>query len=281
MTRYLEIRGSIQQIKRAATQLDELGCRASEERRDESTALLLAYAEIDAELSIWERALSQLFASEKVLPWIECKPLGREWELDWTRHLETVQLTNTLRVHPREPATAPEASELFLAPAFAFGFGEHPTTRLAARWLEQQLFRLPGARVLDVGCGTGVLSLVAAKLGAAHVVGLDTESQAVEAARRNAWLNGLSACCDFCQIDTAPAKADFDIVVANIEAMTLVSMAAWLARIASDCHLGLTGFLEEQANWVRDCFTEQSVRLVAASGEQGWTLLESKPRAQT
>lgn len=137
----------------------------------------------------------------------------------------------------------PAAINLILDPGMAFGTGSHPTTRLCLEWLERQVEA--GCSVLDYGCGSGILAIAAARLGAGRVAGVDIDSQAVEAARANAERNGVTALfADSAQ----PVAGEYDIVVANILSNPLRVLApAICAHVRSGGRLALSGILREQA----------------------------------
>jgi ribosomal protein L11 methyltransferase len=130
----------------------------------------------------------------------------------------------------------------------AFGTGTHPTTRLCLAWLEQEL--APGSRVMDYGCGSGVLSIAAARLGAARVAGVDIDEQAVAAARDNAARNGVTAQYTASQPGSGD-RGGYDVVLANILTQPLLLLAPLLASlVAPGGHLVLSGILERQAGQV-------------------------------
>jgi ribosomal protein L11 methyltransferase len=137
----------------------------------------------------------------------------------------------------------PAAINLILDPGMAFGTGSHPTTRLCLEWLERQVSA--DCSVLDYGCGSGILAIAAARLGAARVAGVDIDSQAVDAARANAERNGVTALfADSAQ----PVAGEYDVVVANILSNPLRVLApAICAHVRSGGWLALSGILREQA----------------------------------
>jgi ribosomal protein L11 methyltransferase len=130
-----------------------------------------------------------------------------------------------------------------LDPGLAFGTGTHPTTRLILNFLEKTV--LGGERVLDYGCGSGILAIAAAKLGAARVDGVDVDPQAVETALANARANGIELRAG---LPEALPPAAYDIVVSNILAQPLILLAPLLAaRTARGGRIALAGILESQA----------------------------------
>lgn len=135
------------------------------------------------------------------------------------------------------------AINLILDPGMAFGTGSHPTTRLCLEWLEREVS--VNCSVLDYGCGSGILAIAAARLGAARVAGVDIDPQAVESAYANAERNGVSALFS----DSAqPVAGEYDLVVANILSNPLRVLApAICAHVRCGGRLALSGILREQA----------------------------------
>ena len=144
----------------------------------------------------------------------------------------------------------PEAVNIILDPGLAFGTGSHPSTRLCLDWLDRNMS--PGCSVIDYGCGSGILAIAAAKLGAARVRGVDIDAQAVLSSRYNAQRNGVIA--DFSNVDEAsPEPAD--VVLANILSNPLKILAPLLARLTlPGGRLVLSGILPPQAADVADAY---------------------------
>ena len=167
------------------------------------------------------------------------------------------------------------ARVVLLEPAMAFGFGDHPTTRLAARAVERFCRRGAPSAVLDVGTGSGVLALVAALSGARRAVGIDVDPRAVIAARRNAALNGVAARCRFSRAKLAQLPGRYPLVVANIGAQTLMDSAKALRRrLSAGGTLLLTGILSGDAAEVLACYTKLGFQKAALRREREWVLLE-------
>jgi ribosomal protein L11 methyltransferase len=247
-----------------------LGHASFEERSRPHGSALLVYAHERAELEALRARL------EERVPGLafELAAVDPSWAVAWTEHLDPVQLTPALRVVPSSVPVAGRApGTLHLEPAFAFGFGEHATTRLAACWLEQRCAARPAASVLDVGSGTGVLALVAASAGAARVLGVDTSEPAVIAARHNASQNGLAERCAFSSTPLAEVAGNFDLVVANIEAGVLHQLAPLIAaHLGPGTELALAGFIQEQVAGVIARFAAAGITLEASDSEDEWVL---------
>jgi ribosomal protein L11 methyltransferase len=155
-----------------------------------------------------------------------------------------------------------------LDPGLAFGTGSHPTTRLVLGFLEQTI--RGGERVLDYGCGSGILAIAAAKLGAARVDGVDVDPQAVETAAANALANGVELGA---ALPDALPDALYDIVVSNILAQPLIVLAPLLA--ARTDHAGgiaLAGILMSQAAEVAAAYAPW-FDIATRETQDGWALV--------
>jgi ribosomal protein L11 methyltransferase len=170
----------------------------------------------------------------------------------------------------------PDALNIRLDPGVAFGTGSHPTTQACLRWLVRYPPR--ARRVLDYGCGSGILAIAAAKLGAREVAGTDIDPQALEAARANARTNGVRA--HYTAPDRLPT-GPFDLVLANILAKPLQTLApTLLARVSAGGHLVLAGLLERQAEALIDAYrqVDPAVRLDVTEVADGWACLAGERR---
>jgi ribosomal protein L11 methyltransferase len=269
-----------EQLAWLSARLLELGFPAYEEQAGARGLVLVIYDPSRARLELVERQLAQTARgrSPGAPLSFELSRADMSWALEWTRHLVPVQLTPRLMLFPYAPAGMPGENELYLTPAFAFGFGEHPTTRLIASWLEQACRERPGCSVLDVGCGTGVLALVARASGAGRVVGLDISPSAVCAARANAALNQMSE-ISFLQAPVTGAGGSFDVVVANIEANVLLEMREGVAgSVSSAGALALAGLIDEQCDAVISGYAAAGVPLGVAARIDDWCLLVGNRR---
>jgi ribosomal protein L11 methyltransferase len=155
-------------------------------------------------------------------------------------------------------------------PGLAFGTGTHPSTKLVLAYLERTI--RGGERVLDYGCGSGILAIAAAKLGAAHVDGVDVDPQAVETAAANASANGVALNAT---LPDALAAAEYDLVVSNILAQPLIVLAPLLA--ARGRRIALSGILEQQADEVMHAYRPW-YDIELAANEEPWVLLAGARR---
>jgi ribosomal protein L11 methyltransferase len=197
-------------------------------------------------------------------------------ERDWVRavqgQFDPIRVTNRLWIVPSwHEAPEPEAINIRLDPGMAFGTGSHPTTRLCLEWLCKAV--QPGMSVLDFGCGSGILAIAAARLGAAQSLAIDIDERAVEAARENAARNGVSGIMRV-QHSSEPLEARFDLVVANILTNPLCVLApAIAARVAPGGRVALSGVLEQQAAQVIDAWAAWIPLEIGGACEE-WVRLE-------
>ena len=174
-----------------------------------------------------------------------------DWSTAWRARIRSTRV-GRLWVGPPWESPPEGTVALTIEPKMAFGTGDHPTTALCLAAVESFCTAHPGASVLDVGTGTGVLALMARRLGASRVVGVDNDPMSVTLAEENAALNGIGG------VELSGATLDavhgrFDLVLANILANTLVELAPALVR-HTGVRLVLAGVLVHQEDEVREAF---------------------------
>ena len=200
----------------------------------------------------------------------------RAWELEWRKDFKPMCFGTRLWVTPVDGLdTLPEdAIAVVLEPGLAFGTGTHPTTALCLRWLDGRT--LQAQHVLDYGCGSGILAIAAARLGAASVTATDIDPQALLATRENALRNEVAHISTVTPDTLAPGS--YDVVLANIIAGTLITLADELIGLCRpDGHLVLSGLLPRQVEAVCDRYRGQVEFLpVVQLGE--WCLLHGTRR---
>ena len=197
-------------------------------------------------------------------------------EQDWVRltqsQFEPIRINERLWIVPSwHAAPDPAAINLILDPGLAFGTGSHPTTFLCLEWLTRNI---QGAKtLLDYGCGSGILAIAAARLGASRVLGVDIDENALTAARENATTNGVEL---ELRHSRQAINEQFDIVVANILTNPLCVLAPLLAgRIAASGRLVLSGVLESQAQQVIEVYSAHLPLHIGATHD-GWVRLEGQ-----
>jgi len=229
------------------------------------SALFAEDADVDAALSGAAAAVA------RALPPCERYAIA---EQDWVRATQAqfgpIEVADGFWIVPSWCAVPPSATcALTLDPGLAFGTGSHPTTRLCLEWLHAQV--RDGDSVLDYGCGSGILAIAAARLGAARVGGTDVDPQAVLASAANARANGVAA--TFVAPDLLE-PGTYDIVIANILANPLVLLAPALsARVRTGGRIALSGILSSQANDVAAAYARWFT-LAVGRGCDGWVLLD-------
>jgi ribosomal protein L11 methyltransferase len=207
--------------------------------------------------------------------------VGDAWRDEWKKHFEPFRICEGIVIRPPWREHTPAAGEqvVVLEPGRAFGTGLHETTSLVGEVLGR-LTTLPGATVLDVGCGSGILAIVALALGARRARAIDIDPDATAVTRENAARNGMSARLDADETAVQDIDATYPIVLANIEATPLVGMATALAaRVAPGGLLVLSGILAEdvapaQVPSVRSAYAGLSLQETWRKGE--WVALVLK-----
>ena len=208
---------------------------------------------------------------------------------DWVRLTQSqfapIHIGTNIWVVPSwHEAPDPDALILELDPGLAFGTGSHPTTRLCMEWLEAH--PAPGKTVLDYGCGSGILAMVAKKMGAGDVAGVEIDPQAIESARENAVRNHCEIAYylpnDFAASPLPQhATGRFDTVVANILSSPLKLMAPMLAgRVAPGGALILSGVLARQAEEVAEAYAP-FIKLGVWAELDGWVALHGRLGSDT
>lgn len=195
----------------------------------------------------------------------------RAWEREWLKNFAAMRFGQRLWVSPHEADEVwpDDAVVLRMDPGLAFGTGTHPTTRLCLQWLDSA--DLAGQSVIDYGCGSGVLAVAAALLGAAEVIAFDIDPQAALATLENARANGVEDRIQICPVDQPPQHAA-DIVLANILAGTLIDLKTSICSLVKPKGaLVLSGILAEQAQTVSDTYAEQF--LLNPENSEAWVRL--------
>jgi ribosomal protein L11 methyltransferase len=239
-----------------------------------------------------EKAAAQVAEALGHLQAFGLRPIGEmrtriveeaDWADAWKAYFPVMRVGRRLVIRPtwRRHRRAPDDVVLALDPGMAFGTGLHPTTRLCLAGVESLADRgvLAGARVLDVGCGSGILAIAALRLGAATAVGLDTDPIAIEAtaanARRNALVRRLRA-----REGSLPSwETPFDVVLANLIAGVLVPLADGLRReLRAGGHLLASGIFVDREDEVRAAFEDEGLTVTGRAAEGDWVALEAVRR---
>ena len=171
----------------------------------------------------------------------------KDWVREWMDHFHPMQFGERLWICPSwRDVPNPDAVNVMLDPGLAFGTGTHPTTALCLQWLDG--LDLAGKTVVDFGCGSGILGIAALKLGAARVIGIDIDPQAIQASHDNAERNGVAGQIELYLPADQPQDVEADVVVANILAGPLRELAPLMNELVRPGGLlALSGVLETQA----------------------------------
>jgi ribosomal protein L11 methyltransferase len=198
------------------------------------------------------------------------------WEREWLKDYHAQRFGRRLWICPRHERVAdPGACVVYLDPGLAFGTGSHATTALCLEWLEEHI--QGGERVIDYGCGSGILALAAIKLGAAHAFCFDIDPQALIATSDNADINAATAQVTVCA-DAAGLPRATDVVVANILAAPLCALAAKFAELVRpDGSLLLAGLLEDEAHEVTRA-NDACFHMQPCGTRAGWVALSGRRR---
>ena len=206
-----------------------------------------------------------------------CKVVGIQAvpDQDWVRltqsQFEPVEITPTFWIVPtwHEPPAAAQQI-IRLDPGLAFGTGTHPTTRMCLRWIARN--PVQGQRVLDYGCGSGILAIGAAKFGAATVDAVDIDEAAVTSTQANAQANDVQLTAGL----PDRASGQYDTVLANILATPLKVLAPLLCgHVKSGGHLVLAGILSRQADELKAAYAPHA-QLQVSDEEDGWILMTAR-----
>ncbi|MCA1961229.1 MAG: 50S ribosomal protein L11 methyltransferase [Desulfomonile sp.] len=238
---------------------------------DPGSVRVVAYFTHEQASAAWEGLkrylieLAELFGLDTV-PAVAAAPLKHEnWAVLWKNGFTAFNIGNRLTVTP--PWIEPERSDravIVIEPAEAFGTGTHETTRNCLVLLEAALDKLRATSepvsVLDVGCGSGILALAAAKLGASNVKGIDNDPVAVEAARKNAALNGLERTVIFECASVEDMCGQWDVVAANLDTRTLNRFRDMLAGLFGRFFV-VSGVPLEQWADVKTMFREKGINV--------------------
>ena len=257
----------------------------------------------------WQRStIKSLFPSEAEALEAATLILAQDWaedihvqgiqpvdEQDWVRltqsQFKPVPITDSFYIVPTWHESPPEAKAVMrLDPGLACGTGTHPTTRMCLKWVAQNSAAYQGQRVLDYGCGSGILAIGAALHGSGTVDAVDIDAAAVEATNANADANlahlkdaqGKMPIVAGLPDLVGEAEGAYPVVLANILATPLKMLAPLLAgHVAPGGHLVLAGILARQEDELKQAYAGVGLQLQVANAEDGWILMTAQKPAQT
>ncbi|HET6384609.1 MAG TPA: 50S ribosomal protein L11 methyltransferase [Armatimonadota bacterium] len=205
------------------------------------------------------------------------------WSKSWRKHHKPIRVGGRIVVAPTWSKVRERTGDIVLRidPGMAFGTGQHATTRLSLQALQQVI--TPGCEVIDVGCGSGVLSIAAVKLGARSAIGFDTDCVAGVTALNNVKINGVEDRVSIRQAPLAPPYPPADVVVANILAGVVVELApAALACLSASSGVEkryiTSGFTLEQEHGTQSGLEERGLEILQHARLDGWVCFTARPR---
>ncbi|MCL2445782.1 MAG: 50S ribosomal protein L11 methyltransferase [Oscillospiraceae bacterium] len=209
---------------------------------------------------------------------------NEDWENNWKAYFHPLPIGEKLLIQPTWQAQVnPEGrAVLLLDPGVAFGSGSHATTRLCLQALEQHI--TPACTVLDVGCGSGILAIASALLGASGAIGVDIDPAAVQNAQENAARNGLAPPqVQFLQGDLAQhITGRFDVIVSNIVADAIIALAPQVSDLLAPGGVWLSsGIIDTRTGDVQVALAAAGFAVAAQHEEEGWVCLAAQPEQHT
>lgn len=244
----------------------------------EEESALKAYI-LDSDYAECSQEVEQLLLSQDV-EFEVIEVVQQNWNAEWESGFEPVEVTGEKPIRIRAPHHSPAEEgvvDVVIAPRMSFGTGHHATTALMSQTIASE--GVEGLRGLDMGCGTGVLAIVALKCGAEHMVAVDIDDWACDSCRDSIALSGVAERVDVrCgSIEQVVAGEQFDFVLANINRNILISMMpSFAAALPSGGRLLMSGFLREDVVYIEASAVEQGFEVVNIIEREGWMVVVCK-----
>jgi len=208
-----------------------------------------------------------------------------DWGEQWKKYFKPIRVSNNIIVKPTWERYAPSSRDIVIEidPGMAFGTGQHASTRMCIEALEDIILKdraIQNWKVLDVGCGTGILGITAAKLGAGDVICLDIDKKAVEIARENAAINSVDDRLRIINQDAATIKEPRNLIIANLTAKLLLKLRPVLTQLLlPEGYMIISGIIEQDTREIEDSFTQLFSSRVITEKEWVCYVLRKKPLA--
>lgn len=205
---------------------------------------------------------------------------SQNWNAEWEREsFSPIEIDDMIvRAEWHEPRPEKGVFDIVVSPSMSFGSGHHATTRMMCRGVRRADVR--GRRVLDMGCGTGILAIVAAKCGARHVDAVDIDPWSVESCRRSIALSGVEDRVTPVEGTVAEVASErYDMILANINRNIIIAdMPRYAAMLADGGDILLSGFLAVDAAAVEECCRSCGLRLAETDADGDWRMSHFKKR---
>jgi ribosomal protein L11 methyltransferase len=249
----------------------------------DAPALVKGYLRLGSEADRLQESLRIAVQSAPLVrsaEWRDPVPLPETaWRDEWKKHFGLQRIGRSIVIRPSWVRYEPSDSDVVIEidPGMAFGTGQHPTTAMCLRALEES--DPQGASVLDIGCGSGILSLAAVKLGATHVTAVDIDPQAVAATQANARANDIDTIDVFegALDDKAPVEGQFDVIVANISGLAIERLAPTVSkRLASGGRFIASGFLRETVPALRSAIAGAGLTVDRVDEDGVWRAIRAR-----
>ena len=204
----------------------------------------------------------------------------KDWANEWKKYFHTKKVSDFVVIKPSWEEYAPAEDEVVveLDPGMAFGTGTHESTRMCIEFIEEYMEQ--DANVLDVGCGSGILSIASAKLGASSVLALDLDPVAVDVAKKNADINGVSDKVNVISSDITagvPRKKEYDIVLANIIADVIIRLNDDITDFIKRPGIYIcSGIIKERLNDVIESLKKHKFRIIEIREDGEWCAVACK-----
>ncbi|MBI5047515.1 MAG: 50S ribosomal protein L11 methyltransferase [Deltaproteobacteria bacterium] len=277
MKQWFEItaKGPAKTAESVAACLIEIGSPGILEEEGDGENVIKAYIPADLSLDKNRILLKQRL---KKLAWTYTGSFfeNMDWLSKWKEHIKPIRISQRIVIKPTWKKVASRAGSIIIEidPGMAFGTGSHASTMMCLKAADKLSNVVKGNSVLDVGTGSGILAITAAKLGAKKVVGLDTDPEALNVARANVGLNHAGKKVTITAKPLEKVKNRFSVIFANIIAEELIKIAGLLkARMMNNGFLILSGILKERVKEVEIVYKKLALRLFKVYAKGEWVCL--------
>ncbi|MBN2570278.1 MAG: 50S ribosomal protein L11 methyltransferase [Deltaproteobacteria bacterium] len=229
-----------------------------------------------ASLNTYIKNLSDLFPDLKTPSFTQKKIVDPDWGEQWKKYFKPLKIGRNIIIKPTWERYSPTSRDIVIDidPGMAFGTGQHPSTRLCIIAIEDIALKnrnFDQWNVLDIGTGTGILAICAAKMGAKSVAAVDLDPKAVEIAGTNALINGVENSIDIINRDASMCEGIFELIIANLTASTLINLQSTIITLMKPGgYLVASGIIDRDAKNVEKLFQSEGVILNDIKSEEEW-----------